>query len=144
MGGSSAFELEVARLINGIRANHGLSAVRIDNTLMMSARFYTQSKSNLNTPMGHNQGPYRVPGAGHGASQNVAAAFGARLRWNGGNAAVHSSMHTPQSLVNAWMNSAGHSAYILSSEHRSIGVGAYLGGSGSPWGAYYYMFMNDQ
>jgi len=143
--GHTAFDLEVVRLVNQVRANHGLSSLTIDNTLMMAARFYSQTMSNFNTPLGHNQGPYRISGASHGASQNIAEAFGARLRWNGGNAAAHArgQKHTPQSLVNAWMNSPGHSAYILSPEHRFIGSGSYLGGSGSPWGVYYYMFLND-
>ena len=142
LGGHSAFDREVVRLINNIRSSRGLSTLSIDNSLMMSARFYTQTMSNFNSSLGHNNGPYRIQGASHGASQNIAAAFGVSLRWNGGNAAATGNKHTPQSLVNAWMNSPAHSAYILSPGHRVIGSGFYLGGSGSPWGAYYYLFMN--
>ena len=140
MGGPFQFELEVIRLVNNERRAHGLSSVRLDTTLAMAARFYAQTMSVFGTTnnWSHNVGPYRVANASHGASRNVAEAFGGRLRWNGGNAAA--GLRTPESLVQAWMNSSGHRAYILSPEHRYIGVGAHTGG---PWGVFQYMFLSD-
>jgi len=138
--GHPLFSLEVVRLINIIRAEHGLSQVQIDDTLMMAARYYAQIMANLNTPLGHNRGPYATdPNATHGASRNVAEAFGGRLRWNAGNGAA--GQWTAQELVNGWMNSPGHRAYILSPEHRFIGTGSYLGG---PHAVFHYMFLSDQ
>ena len=138
-GGSSLFEQEVVRLVNLIRAEHRLSQVSIDNTLMMAARFYAQNLRQIGT-LGHNIGPYATdPNATHGASANTAAAFGARLRWNGGNGSMHSGAHTPQSLVTSWMNSDGHRRYILSPEHRFIGVGS-VGANPQ----FNYMFLSDQ
>ena len=139
MGGPFAFELEVVRLVNEIRLEHDLAYLQIDDTLMMAARFYSQIMANLDTPLGHNEGPYRVEGATHGASAEVARAFGGRLRWNGGNGA--GGQRTAQALVDAWMTSSGHRAYILSPEHRYIGVGSHAGGR---WGAFQYLFLSDQ
>ena len=145
MGGAFAFEEEVIRLINGVRASHGLHQVQLDHSLMLAARFYAQTKGNLNTNIGHNQGPYGVSGASHGASENIARVFGGRLSWNAGNSA--GGQRTPHELVHGrsdgsggWMNSPGHAAYILSPEHRFIGAGTHVGGG--RFGIYHYMFMS--
>jgi uncharacterized protein YkwD len=134
-GGASEFELEIVRLINEIRLEHNLSYLVIDDTLMMAARFHTQVMCYLGTPdnWSHNAGPYGVEGARHGASANVAAAFGGQLRWNGGNA--FSGGTTPEDIVNGWMNSEGHRNYILSPEHICIGAGRY--------DRYNYMFLSN-
>jgi len=132
LGGASAFELEAVRLVNEIRIENNLSTVEMNVTLMMSARFYTQTMANLRTGLGHNMGPYGVEGASHGASANVAAAFGGRLGWNGGNGAAGHG--TPQALVSGWMNSPGHRAYMLSPEHRFIGIGRF--------GGFSYLFLS--
>lgn len=137
-GGATAMELEVIRLINIERASRNLVQVQLDEPLMMAARFFAQQHNDLRGlyTEGHNFGPYATTAtAAHGASANVAAAFGATLRWNGGN--WHSSGTTAaQALVNSWMNSAGHRNYILSPEHRFIGIGQFPGGVS-------YLFMND-
>ena len=140
MGGPFEFEREVVRLINEVRIEHGLAYLQMDYGLMMAARYYTQLQANLNTDSGHNQGPYRVENAAHGASANVALAFGNRLgRWNGGNSAAGGSA-LAQDLVNRWMNSPGHRNYILSPEHRFIGAGSHIGGR---WGVFHYLFMSN-
>ena len=139
LGGPTTVELEVVRLINIVRANHNLSQVTIDNTLMMAARFFAQQAHDLKGLYSgsHNFGPYADdPSARHGASANVAASFGARLRWNGGNWFSDGNM-SAESLVTGWMNSEGHRTYILSPEHRFIGVGQFPGGIS-------YMYLSDQ
>ncbi|MCL2545777.1 MAG: S-layer homology domain-containing protein [Oscillospiraceae bacterium] len=142
MGGAFAFELEVVQIVNEIRADHELIAVEIDASLMHAARFYAQTVAQF-PGAGHNVGPYAEPDATHGASANIAAAFGARLRWNGGNFAWGSHLGmTAETLVNLWMNSPGHQRYILSPEHRFIGAGAHVGASGS--GVYHYLFLSEQ
>ncbi|MCL1993233.1 MAG: SUMF1/EgtB/PvdO family nonheme iron enzyme [Spirochaetes bacterium] len=143
-GGPTAVELEVVRLINIERANLNLSPVVVDDTLMMAARFFAQQANDLREfhTVGsfsgtHNFGPYTDnPAAQHGASANVAAAFGGRLRWGGGNWFSGGSM-SAQALVTGWMNSPGHRAYIVSPEHRFMGAGQFPGGIS-------YMFMSDQ
>jgi len=134
LGGPSAFELEIVELVNVVRAQNGLSQVAIDDTLMLAARFYAQTMYDLNTGLGHNMGPYAVAGDTHGASRAVAEAFGGRLLWNGGNAGMGHA--TVQGQMNAWMASAGHERFILSAEHRYIGVGRF--------GSFSYLFLSNQ
>jgi len=140
MGGPYAFELEIARLINEVRGEHNLEPVQVDYMLMMSARFYVQQKANLSLPLGHNQGPYMdtAYGATHGAAANITEAFGVRLRWNGGNGA--SGHMSAASLVSSWMDSQAHSNFILSPEHRFIGIGSHTRGA---TGAFHYLLLND-
>jgi uncharacterized protein YkwD len=141
MGGYSAFELEVVRLINIERQRFNLQTVEIDDTLMMASRFYAQIKATQDVGIGHNIGPYATnPSASHGASANVAEAFGGRLRWNGGNSG--GGYRTPESLVTGWMNSDGHRRYILSPEHRYIGIGLAVNDD-SQFGVYQYMYLSD-
>jgi uncharacterized protein YkwD len=140
LGGPSGFELEVVRLINEIRLEHNLALLEVDYSLMMAARFYTQIMSNLNTELGHNEGPYATnPGAYSGASLNVSRAFGGQLSWGGGNGAA--GQRTPQRVVDGWMNSDGHRRYILSPEHRYIGVGTTLGGR---YTVFHYMYLSER
>ena len=139
MGGASAFEFEVVRLINEVRAANNLNVVQIDDTLMMAARFYAQIKVSFSNGVGHNHGPYRIEGSTHGASREVVRAFGGELRWNGGNSSA--GRWTPEALVDGWMSSEGHRRYILSPEHLFIGVGSQLGGD---FGVSHYLFLSNQ
>ena len=133
LGGANAFELEIVRLINEIRTAHNLATLEIDVNLMMAARFYTETMYAFGRRIGHNIGPYATnPNAGHGASANIAAAFGATLSWGGGNGG---GGITPQMQVDDWMNSPPHRRYVLSPEHRFIGVGSH--------GHANYMFLSD-
>ena len=138
-GGAVLYELEIVKRINEVRIQHGLNPVQIDETLMMAARFYAQTLDNLNLPLSHNVGPYKIPGATHGASRNVADAFGANMVWGAGNGAAGWAAHTDvihasQGQVNSWMNSPGHRDYILTSKHRFIGVGSF--------GKFTYLFLS--
>ncbi|MCL1842522.1 MAG: stalk domain-containing protein [Defluviitaleaceae bacterium] len=141
-GGPTANELEVVRLVNIERARRNLVEVQICDTLMMSARFFAQQAADIGGAYAggsnsHNFGPYATnPNARHGASANVVSAFGGQLRWNGGNWFSGGSM-TAEQLVTGWMNSAGHSRYILSPEHRFIGFGQFPGGIS-------YLFLSDR
>jgi len=139
-GGPTATELEVIRLINIERANESLVPVSMDISLMRAARYFAQQAYDLRGLYtgSHNFGPYAtIPSASHGASQNVAEAFGGDLDgWNGGNWFSSGSL-TAEFLVNGWMNSLGHRNLIMTPEHRFIGVGQYPGGI-----SYMYMSAN--
>jgi len=140
LGGPTAVELEIARLVNIERANYGLAPVQIDERLMMAARFYAQQFNDLRNyhpaRISHNFGPYATnPEATHGASANVSRAFGGNLRWNGGNGHSGGSS-SAQAVVSAWMNSSGHRRYILSPEHRFVGAGQFPGGIS-------YLFLSE-
>ena len=138
LGGPTYVELDFIVLLNNVRQEHGLSQVEMCNTLMMAARFYSQQMSNLQTGLSHNAGPYAdAPGQGWypwGASYNVASAFGANLRWGGGNA--FQGWLTAQGLIDGWMGSYGHRRYILSPEHNFIGIGQYNNFS--------YLFLSER
>ena len=120
-GGANAFEHEVIRLINIERSKLKLTQVTLDHRLSMAGRFHAQTMNQLNL-LGHNTGPYADdPKAQHGASANVAKAFGGNLLWGGGNAAWG---HINEAhLVSAWMNSPGHRENILAPEATHLGVG---------------------
>ena len=125
MGGASAFEREVVRLINVERSRHGLRSLAIDVRLMHASRFYAQTLVNLNLPLGHREGPY-------GGSFETARAFGVSAPRTGNAAGGH---RTPQALVTGWMNSPGHRANILNANSTHVGVGSQAGGQ---WGVFHY------
>ena len=124
MGGASAFEREVIRLINNERRSRGLNTLSIDTRLMHASRFYAQTLVNLNLPLGHHYGPY-------GGSFGTASAFGVFAAAANGAA----SQRTPQALVNDWMNSPGHRANILRANLTHVGTGSQRGGQ---WGVFHY------
>jgi len=116
LGGANTFELEVVRLVNEIRVEYGLSMFEIDETLMMAARFYSQTIGNLNLTMGHNEGPY-------GGSRNTVHAFGRARGVANGNAGAR----TPEAVVDSWMNSPGHRENLLRQTSLSrIGFGSHM------------------
>ena len=132
MGGPGYVELEIFRVLNEVRLEHGLQPVIWDNALGMAARFYTQQKSQLNLNLGHNSGPYGTgePGTnasvfGQGASAQVAKAFGANLgRMSAGNAGSRSSFRrTAEQHVEGWMNSPGHRRVMLLHDALYVGAG---------------------
>jgi hypothetical protein len=165
INGPTADEFEIIRLVNIEREKLGLSRVVLDESLMMAARFYTQQVTGIVGPSVpgsmHNFGPYATdPLAVYGASTNVSAAFGGQLYWESGNSQwIWPSVITnrwdplcitvyPRDLrnttvawvvVNEWMNSPGHRRYLLSPEHRYIGVGQFSGE-----GTMTYKFLSDR
>ena len=129
MGGASEFELEVLRLVNEERTSRGLNPVTWDNGLAMASRNYAQQMANLNTTLGHREGPYggsRETGRTFGVVNNFAN--GAAGRW------------TPEALVQAWMNSTGHRNNILARNARYAGFGSQLGGQ---WGVFHYSMFDS-
>ena len=142
LGGATANELEIIRLVNTQRRNHGLIEVEPDDGLMMAARFFAQQAYDLRGLYegGHNFGPYAdLPSQGWypwGASYNIAQAFGASLTWSGGNWASSGEM-AAEVLVEAWMSSPGHRDLILFPDHRFMGTGQFPGGIS-------YMYMSDR
>ena len=128
-GGPTAVELEVLRLVNIERASRSLEPVAVDYSLMAAARYFAQQANDLRGLYtgSHTFGPY-------GTSRDVAAAFGGNLRWTGGNWFSGGTM-SAEEVVNGWMNSDGHRNYILSPEHRFLGMGQFPGGIS-------YLFMS--
>ena len=140
MGGANAFELEIVRLVNELRASRGLNLLEFDETAAMAARYYTQivihtgyttPPSGITDPRNnaHNQGPY-------GGSRATALAFGFNRT---GNAAFTPGPATPRGVVDGWYNSGGHRGAMMNPSLRYIGIGMSVDDSGRP---FYYLLTS--
>jgi len=116
---AASYEQQVLELVNEQRANYGLAPLSYSKELEAVA--YAHSKDMAqNNYFNHTnlsgQSPFdRIHAAGisyRSAAENIAA-----------------GQKTPQEVVSAWMNSAGHRANILNSSVTKMGVGIYSGGS---------------
>jgi uncharacterized protein YkwD len=67
----------------------------------------------------------RVIGAGY-VKRNAAWSLGENLAWGTGDES------TPQNMMTAWMNSAGHKANILKGSYKELGIGIRLGVPSDP------------
>ena len=115
------YEQEVIRLVNEIRVQNGLSALTYNWELSRVARYKSQDMVD-NRYFSHTSPTYGTP-------FQMIRSFGLSYRSAGENIAY--GQRTPQAVVNAWMNSSGHRANILSRSYTQIGVG-YVS-SGSCW-----------
>lgn len=109
----SAYEQEVVDLVNEIRTQYGLQALEISETLCDGARLKSQDMRD-NGYFDHTSPTYGTP-------FEMMRALGISYSAAGENIAMGQS--TPEAVVNAWMNSEGHRANILSTSYTQIGVG---------------------
>ncbi len=114
----TAFENEVIRLVNEIRAENGLKPLSANWELSRVARFKSQDMAD-NRYFSHTSPTY-------GSPFQMIRAFGLSFRTAGENIAY--GQRTPQTVVNAWMNSSGHRANILNATYTKIGVGYVVNG----------------
>jgi uncharacterized protein YkwD len=104
----------VVELINQQRAQRGLPALAVNPALTNAAKGHADDMARYNyfSHTGRNGSTMvtRIQAAGYTnwryLSENIAAGY-----------------TTPEKVVNAWMNSSGHRANILSTSGREIGVG---------------------
>lgn len=110
-GAQSSYEAAVVRLVNAERAKAGLSALTVDAKAQAAAqvRAREQAQSFSHT---------RPNGSSYSTALTEA---GASFRASGENIAY--GQKTPEAVMNAWMNSSGHRANILSARFSAIGVG---------------------
>lgn len=113
----SQFATQVITLVNQERAKQGLKPVTGDYALNKMALAKAQDMSQ-NNYFDHNSPT-------HGSPFDMMKAFGISYRYAGENIAM--GQKTPAAVVQAWMNSAGHRANILSANFNLIGVGYYNG-----------------
>ena len=109
----TAYEQEVIRLVNEIRAENGLKALTYDWELSRVARVKSQDMKD-NRYFAHNSPTYGTP-------FQMIKNFGISYRSAGEN--IAKGYRTPQAVVDGWMNSSGHRANILNSGYTRIGVG---------------------
>jgi uncharacterized protein YkwD len=118
---AAAYEAQVVALTNDQRAAHGCPALRDDPRLrtaavghsvdMQASGYFAHNTPNGVTPWA------RIEAQGYSdpSAENIAM-----------------GQPTPQAVVDAWMNSPGHRANILSCSSKAIGVGVQFG-PGGPW-----------
>lgn len=108
----SADEKEVFDLINKQRTNNGLSALKIDSEVQRVARIKAKDMVD-NNYFAHESPTY-------GSPFNMLKSFKVSYKTAGENIAANSSN---SGAVNAWMNSSGHKANILSGNYNYTGIG---------------------
>ena len=109
----TAYEREVIRLVNEIRAQYGLSALSENAELCRVARYKSQDM--------HDKGYFDHTSPTYGTPFEMMKSFGISYRSAGENIAY--GYATPQAVVDGWMNSSGHRANILNASYTRIGVG---------------------
>jgi uncharacterized protein, YkwD family len=114
---TSTYAQQVVTLVNQERAKVGLSALTSDSLLNTVA--YDKAKDMaVNNYFSHTSPTY-------GSPFDMMKAYGVKYSYAGENIAA--GQKTPQEVMQAWMNSAGHKANILSPNYKKIGVGYYNG-----------------
>lgn len=107
----TSYAAQVVSLVNAERAKHGLSALTMDSSVTAAAQVRA---GELYRSFSHTRPDgrscftaLREAGASYsGAGENIA--YGQR---------------SPEAVMQAWMNSSGHRANILSNKYTKIGVG---------------------
>ena len=112
-GSTSSFAQQVLTLVNRERAANGLSALRLDDTLSRYAAVKSQDM--------HDNGYFSHTSPTYGPPFDMMKSFGITYNYAGENIAMGYS--TPDAVMTAWMNSAGHRANILSANFTTLGVG---------------------
>ncbi|WAA09346.1 SafA/ExsA family spore coat assembly protein [Fervidibacillus albus] len=115
-----SFEAQVVELVNQKRAAAGLSPLTHNWELSRVARYKSMDMRDRNY-FSHTSPTY-------GSPFTMMKNFGISYRTAGEN--IAQGQATPQAVVDAWMNSSGHRANILSTQFTEIGVGYASGGSG--------------
>lgn len=118
-----SYEQKVAELVNIERQKAGLSALTFDQSVSNVAR--TKSKDMAANNYFAHQSPT------YGSAGDMLTKFG--IRWSAWGENIASGQRTPEAVVTAWMNSAGHRANILSTNFSKIGVGYAVNSNGTPY-----------
>jgi len=115
-----AIENKVAQLVNQERAKRGLAPLTYNWEVARVARYKSTDMMNKNY-FSHTSPTY-------GSPFRMMESFGIRFSAAGENIAM--GQRTPEEVMNAWMNSPGHRANILSNNYTQIGVGYAKSSSG--------------
>ena len=121
----SQYISEVVRLVNAERAKEGLSALQMDSSLSSAAQVRAKE---IVTSFSHTR---------PNGSSCFTALSEAGISYNGSGENIAYGQKTPAEVVNAWMNSAGHRANIMSSKFTKIGVGCYNSNGTYYWSQFF-------
>jgi len=114
------FEAQVIYLINQKRAAQGLKPLTHNWELSRIARYKSMDM--------RDRGYFSHTSPTYGSPFTMIKSFGISYRSAGEN--IAQGQATPQAVVQAWMNSPGHRANIMSTQFTEIGVGYAADGSG--------------
>ena len=110
---ASGYAQQVLDLVNRERAANGLPNLTLDDTLSRYAAVKSQDM--------HDNGYFSHTSPTYGSPFDMMKSFGISYTYAGENIAMGYS--TPEAVVTAWMNSAGHRANILSTNFTAMGIG---------------------
>lgn len=109
----SDYAQQVTALVNAERAAYGLSPLTLNEALCVGAQRKAQDM--------HDQGYFSHTSPDYGSPFDMMRSLGITYQTAGENIAMGYS--SPAAVVEAWMNSEGHRANILSSAYTAIGIG---------------------
>ena len=118
----SQLEQAACTLINQRRAENGLEPLAISADLSVKARIKSQDMRD-NNYFDHNSPTY-------GSPFDLMQSLGITYRTAGENIAM--GYKTAEAVVDAWMNSPGHRANILSTNYTTMGIG-FVDGYWTQW-----------
>ena len=118
---SLSYEEQVVALVNAERAKEGLPALTMDAKLQEAA--LARAKETV-TLFSHT----RPNGT---SCFTILQEYGISYRYAGENIAY--GQRSPEEVVNAWMNSEGHRANIMSKNFTTIGIGYYQTANGTKY-----------
>ena len=107
----TAFEQELIRLVNDVRAEHGLPAFIVNDSLGYVARLRAEES------LYHQSSTHYSERTGLRSTAHFRFISGIRVDWAGEN--LGGGQHTAQHVLNRWMESAEHRAPILSGHSSS-------------------------
>ncbi len=117
------YEQKVVELVNVERQKAGLPALKMDASISNVARAKSKDMA-VNNYFAHQSPTY-------GSAGDMLRQYG--ISWHAWGENIAAGQSTPEIVVNAWMNSSGHRANILSSNFSKIGVGYVTSSSGRPY-----------
>lgn len=109
----ASVEEEVVRLVNVERSKQGLSPLTIDWELARVAKYKSQDM--------HDRNYFSHTSPTYGSPFEMMKNFGISYKAAGEN--IAKGQKSAAQVVQAWMNSAGHRANIMSTKYTHIGVG---------------------
>lgn len=115
---TSEFATQVVTLVNQERAKAGLPALKVTNSTLRLVALDKAKDMYNNNYFSHTSPTY-------GSPFDMMKKYGVTYRAAGEN--IAKGQRTPQEVMTAWMNSAGHRANILSASFTTIGVAYYNG-----------------
>ena len=117
-----SYEAKVIKLTNDARVKNGCAAVRTEAKLTTAARAHSVDMAKRNyfshTSLTGTSFVTRAKSAGY------TSPIGENIAWG---------YRTPDAVVSAWMNSAGHRANILNCKAKAVGVGVGRKTDGTPY-----------